>query len=397
MQKRSKKIALVLALLGLLTQIPFAYHRFHIWRISVRISTMKAGEHTIEDGRYKDYPGVIHVHTSLGGHSTATIEELINGSSGLAYVVITEHTAADYDSAAMTLNGMHNGILFVGGNELNTQSSDRLLLIPGTAEAYEKRSTETPLFLPIFQKQGRLAFVAYPDRFTNWDSTFDGVEIFNLNESTKAMNWVWLSFDVLWSYHKYPELTLATHLSRPDFNLQKYDEVASRRKVALFAGSDAHSNIGFHLLGDDAGNKILRLKFDDYATIFRIMRTHVLLDRSIELTQDSLLNALRQGHDYVSLDILSDPKGFLFFAGDKGMGDEIKLTENPTLKVRTPHRSRIVLLRNGTRVSETRDTTETTFTPKEGGAYRVEVFLDSLGKPFEAMPWIISNPIYVVQ
>ncbi len=79
------------------------------------------------------------------------------------------------------------------------------------------------------------------------------------------------------------------------------------------------------------------------------------------------------------------------------MGDEIKLTENPTLKVRVPQRSRIVLLRNGTKVSETPDTTETTFTPKEGGAYRVEVFLDSLGKPFEQMPWITSNPIYVVQ
>jgi hypothetical protein len=35
--------------------------------------------------------------------------------------------------------------------------------------------------------------------------------------------------------------------------------------------------------------------------------------------------------------------------------------------------------------------------PKESGAYRVEVFLDSLGKPFAQMPWITSNPIYVVQ
>jgi hypothetical protein len=358
---------------------------------------MKAGARTFGDGRYTDYPGVIHVHTSLGGHSTGTMDELINGSKGLAYVVITEHTATYYDSAAMTLNGMHNGILFIGGNELNTQSSDRLLMVPGTAEAYEKRSTVTPLFLPIFQKQGRLVFVAYPDRFTSWDTTFDGVEVFNLSESTKAMNWIRLSFDILWSYHKYPELTVATHLSRPDFNLQKYDEVASRRRVTLFAGSDAHSNIGFHLLGDDAGNKILRLKFDDYATIFRIARTHVLLDKNTELTQDSLLNAFRQGHDYFSLDILSDPTGFLFVSGDKLMGDEVKLTENPKLKIRVPQRSRIVLLRNGTKVSETPDTTEAFFMPKESGAYRVEVFLDSLGKPFEQMPWITSNPIYVAQ
>jgi hypothetical protein len=139
------------------------------------------------------------------------------------------------------------------------------------------------------------------------------------------------------------------------------------------------------------------LKFDDYATIFRIARTHVLLDRNTELTQESLLNAFRQGHDYFSLDILSDPKGFLFVSGDKMMGDEVKLAEGTKLKVRVPQRSRVVLLRNGTKVSETKDTNEAFFMPKESGAYRVEVFLDSLGTPFEKMPWITSNPIYVVQ
>jgi hypothetical protein len=255
---------------------------------------------------------------------------------------------------------------------------------------------KTPSFLDLFQSQGRLVFVAYPETFKSWDSRFDGVEIFSLNESISALNKVWLALEIIWSYHKYPELTLAIRFSRPDFNLRKYDEVTARRRVSLFAGSDAHSNIGFHLLGDDAGNKILKIKFDDYDTIFRIVRTHVLLDQNTELTQESLLGALRQGHAYVGVDILSDPKGFSFVAGDKSMGDEIEFTENPVLKVRTPQHARIVLFRDGTKVFEAADTTETTFTPTECGAYRVEVFLDSLGKPFDQMPWIISNPIYVV-
>jgi hypothetical protein len=29
------------------------------------------------------------------------------------------------------------------------------------------------------------------------------------------------------------------------------------------------------------------------------------------------------------------------------------------------------------------------------GTYRVEVYRDDLGSPFDKMPWIISNPIYV--
>jgi hypothetical protein len=31
----------------------------------------------------------------------------------------------------------------------------------------------------------------------------------------------------------------------------------------------------------------------------------------------------------------------------------------------------------------------------EPGTYRIEVYRDDLGSPFDQMPWIISNPIYV--
>jgi hypothetical protein len=396
MKAGSKKIALILAAIGLLTQIPFAYHRYRIGKLSDRIAALSATGHASDDERFEDFPGVIHVHTSLGGHSTATIEDLLKGAKGLSFVVSTEHIASNFDTSALTLNGVHNGTLFVGGHELSTGSGDRLLLVPGSEDAAELRTESTPSFLKTFHKRGRLAFVAYPETFTSWDSKFDGVEIFSLNESVSALNKVRLALEIIWAYHKYPELTLAIRFSRPDFNLQKYDEVASQRRITLFVGSDAHSNIGFHLLGDDAGNKILRIKFDDYATIFKIAKTHVLLDKYTELTRESLLDALRQGHDYVSMDILSDPKGFSFIAGDKSMGDEIKFEKSPVLKVKTPRPSRIVVFRNGTKVSETSNTTEATFEPEECGAYRVEVFLDSLGAPFDQMPWIISNPIYVI-
>ncbi len=106
-----------------------------------------------ENPDYKDLAGVIHVHTSLGGHSTATLEELLEGSKGLDFVVVTEHTANILDTAALTLNGLHEGTLFVGGNELDTASSDRLLLIPGTHEAFLKRNTDTPVFLPNFKRR----------------------------------------------------------------------------------------------------------------------------------------------------------------------------------------------------------------------------------------------------
>jgi hypothetical protein len=393
--KRWKKILLVLVGIVAVSQIPFIYRRVQIGRLSARIAEQNAAGTTLENPRYKDLAGAIHVHTSLGGHSSATFEELIDGARGLDFVVLTEHTSASIDTAAMTLNGTHGGVLFVGGNELDTHSSDRLLMVPGTAEAYARRNTKTWEFLPPFQKEGRLAFVTYPERFSSWDTTFDGIEVFNLNSNLSKVSYGLFFLDALWSYGKYPELTVATHLSRPDAYLQKYDEVARTRRITLFAGSDAHSNIGFHLLADDAGNKFLSLKFDDYATIFRIVKTHVLLAADQALSQETLLEALKQGHCYIGFDALGETKGFSFSAGEKIMGDEVTLAELPSLKVALPEKARIVLFKDGSRISEAPDAKEMTFQPKERGSYRVEVFLDSLGKPFNRLPWIISNPIYV--
>jgi hypothetical protein len=185
------------------------------------------------------------------------------------------------------------------------------------------------------------------------------------------------------------------HLSRPDENLRKFDEVARKRRITLFAGSDAHSNLGFHLFGDDSGNKHFNLKFDEYATVFRILKTHVLLERDKALTQQALLEALRVGHSFIGFDVLSETTGFSFSAGDKVMGDDTALSDTLQFKVAIPQSARIVLLKDGTGIAGASDVREMVFQPKERGTYRVEVFMDSLGKPFDRLPWIISNPIYV--
>jgi hypothetical protein len=394
--KRRKKIAFVCLVLAVLSQVPFFYRHVQIGRLSERIAALNESRWPSHDPPYRDLAGVIHVHTALGGHSRATLEELIEGSKGLDYVVITEHTANLLDTAALTLNGTYEGTLFVGGNELDTHSGDRLLLIPGTHEAYLRRNVETPEFLAPFQKEGRLAFVAYPDRFHSWNTAnVDGIEVFNLSTSTRDVNYVLFIFDMLWAYRNHSDLTLATHLSRPDENLKKYDEAAKTRRLTLFAGSDAHSNIGLNFLGDETGKKVLGLKFDRYADVFRVVRTHVLLENGKDLTQATLLDALKQGHCYIGFDVLGDTKGFSFSAGWKIQGDEVKLADGLSLNVTVPMDARIVLLKNGHQISEAKAARELAFTPKEPGSYRVEVFLDSFGKPFDRLPWILSNPIYV--
>ncbi len=134
--------------------------------------------------------------------------------------------------------------------------------------------------------------------------------------------------------------------------------------IPLFAGSDAHSNIGFHFFGDETGNKLLDFKFDDYAMIFRVVRTHVLLESGKELTQETLLNALRLGHCFIGFDVLGDTKGFSFTAGQKIQGDEVPFSAGMSLEVHVPLPSRISVLKDGQEVGGSSRPTKLRFSPR---------------------------------
>jgi hypothetical protein len=400
-----KKIALILLGILLLIQIPFIYRRFQIGSLADKINTLNAERKEISNPNFKEYKGIIHAHTSLGGHSTGSFDELIEGANAnnLDFVVMTEHTSPLYDTAALTLNGIYGNTLFVGGQEADTASGDRFLMITGGGETFQDAKMETPQFLEKYHAQNKLALITYPEKFKTWSSDFDGVEVFSLHTNAKKASWFCAFFDLFWSYSAYPDLTIADYFQRPDENLQKFDEIAAQKKSLLFAGSDAHSNIGFHLLGDDAGNKLINLKIDRYWIIFRLVRQHVLLEKDKPLTPENLLAALKKGNSFVGFDVLSDTTGFSFTAENgaetKIQGDEIALApQGVKLTAAAPQAAKFVFFRNGEKISETSESMrafEQGFTAKQAGTYRVEVYLSSLGGNFDKTPWIISNPIYV--
>ncbi len=395
-----KKIAIILLVIILLAQIPFVYNRYKFGQLHDKINALQTQRIETANQNYKDYKGVIHVHTAIGGHSTGTFDELVDGAAknSLDFVVMTEHTAALYDTSALTLQGNVGGVLFVNGQEVET-ATDRFLLLPGSADAGRMNRVATTDFLAQIHTNNNLAFITYPEKHKTWDADFDGIEVFSLHTNSKKMSPFFVLFDAIWSYYSYPELVLAKYFERPQENLRKFDEVTKQKKSTLFAGADAHSNIGFHLFGDDAGNKLINLKIDRYETIFRAMRNHVLLEKDKPLTQENLLQALKNGHCFIGLDGLSDTNGFVFSAENgteqKITGDEIALTENLTLKASAPQTARFVIFKNGEKVFEETSVAQINLPVKEKGTYRAEVYLDSLGAPFDKMPWIISNPIYV--
>ena len=396
-----KKISICLLCIAFLSQVPFIINRLKTRSLASQIASQETNQNQSSDSKYKDYKGVIHVHSFLGGHSTGTFDELISSAreNKLDYVVMTEHTSEFYDTSAMTLRGRNEDILFVGGNETSVGDGNRFLVLNGFPDLAKANKLKTPEFLSETHSREKLAFVTYPHKFKAWDDDIDGIEVFSLHTNAKLMNPVTFIFDALWSYRAYPGLTLARYFERPAKNLEKFDELAKTKKLTLFAGSDAHSNLGLHI-GDDSNNKYINLKFDRYETIFKLVRTHILLPKDVTLNQENLLTALKNGNTFIGLDILGDTSGFTFTAQNsdeiKILGEEILLEDGKiTLKAKAPQASRFIILKNGEIVYESGITNQVSFEPKEKGAYRIEVYLDPLGTPFDKMPWIISNPIYV--
>jgi hypothetical protein len=401
--KRWQKLLLWLLALVLLSQIPFAYRRYRLGRLQAAIQQLNASRiATASDGKYLEYKGVSHVHSALGGHSHGTFEEIIAAAKAndLNFVLLTEHTAQLYNTADLTLKGDYGGILFINGNEVNPAGADRLLLFPGL----ESQGTGGESLESILQ-HGRadkgLSFVAYPQEFRSWNSTFyDGIEVYNLYTNARRINPLVMFFDGLWSYRSYPDLLFANFYHRPDENLLLWDQqtAARPRRIVALGGNDAHANIGVSL-NDANGRPLVGLKLDPYERSFRLLRVHVLMPAGESLNRETLLAAIAQGHCFIAFDLFGDSAGFSFTASTgtatKIQGDEVTLASDLKLTINTPVASRIVLFKDGTAINDESGLNKKEYAVTERGTYRVEVYLPQLPRPGGTAPWIISNPIYV--
>ncbi|MDQ3667548.1 MAG: hypothetical protein M3410_13420 [Acidobacteriota bacterium] len=400
--KTWKKLLLLLLVLILLSQIPFAYRRYKLGRLNAAIQQTNSQRIASQDD-FAEYKGAMHVHSFLGGHSTGNFDEIIAAarSNELDFVVMTEHPSKNFSTAEMALKGVHAGVLFINGNEVSTAQSDRLLVIPGNESAADANQHSTQQVVTRAKARNATVFVAYPEEFKGWDSTgYDGVEVYNLYTNAREINPIVMFFDGLWSYRSYPNLLFATFYKRPAESLRRWDTAVSTRKQRLVAvaGNDAHANVGLALKGT-SGNTLLGLKLDPYERSFRLVRVHVLIPNGGSFDAETLRGALAAGHCFIGFDLFSDSSGFRF-TGSNGketriQGDEITLEREIHLNVTAPISSRIVLLRDGNVIQSESGLIRKEFIVTERGSYRVELYLPQLPGSVSTQPWILSNPIYV--
>ena len=374
-----KKLALAFVVVLLLTQIPFAYRRYKLHKLSAAINQINSQRTTPETSpKWSEYKGVIHVHSFLGGHSSGTFSDIIAAAKAnqLDFVVMTEHTEQDFDTAAMTLKDRHAGVLFVNGNESAAANGDRLLTLPEN-----------------------ISIAAYPENFQDWNAPgLSGVEVYNVYTNARQANPVTAFFDVLWSHRAYPDLLFGLYYERPTEGLKKWDQGLAHARLTATPGNDAHANIGLSLQ-DGTGKTWAGIQLDPYSTSFRLVRLHVLIDSGKTLDTAQLLNAIKAGHCFIGFDLFGDTSGFSFAVSTPTQtaiqGDEITLQSNTRLRIQTPVASRILLFRDGAVILNESGITTKEFPVTKRGVYRVEVYLPEIERIIGEKPWIISNPIYV--
>lgn len=243
---------------------------------------------------------------------------------------------------------------------------------------------------------GGAAFAAHPlsqrpdFRWSGWTLPGPwGLELLNGDSQWREAGWGRLLLTAS-LYGPNSRYALLRSLSPPASTLQQWDRLLASRDVAGIAGADAHSRVPI--------SRRMAPRFPSYESLFRLAQNHVLLDRPLSKDAASdartIAEALARGRSYVGLDALASAAGFSFTAASEGrrstMGETVLGAGSLRLRAggRMPPGTRIRLLKDGQLHSEAAGALDV---PASGpGVYRVEAYV-----PGSALPWILTNPIYV--
>lgn len=320
-------------------------------------------------GVYHDYRAVLHVHAEDAPHTLGKREEVLAAAkqTGVQVVMFTDHNGPKPE----TWRGLKDGVLFIAGAE-----KDGSLVYPEPAPGLRFHSH-------VEQHQGRAA------------EGFDGTEIYNRHpdaeDDKELIEYLkslpkdparWQEFAALAG--KYPDEIFGAGVDPWPLYLEHWDKIQAVRPFTGVGANDAHQNTILAAPG------LPKITLDPYAVSFRNLSTHIL---ARELTQEAIMQSLREGRAYVSHDWLCDPAGFAFAAantlGFYEVGDRVPMLGATQLVIRTPVVSTIKLFHNGVLLAEkTADRFESP--AREPGAYRAEAWLTVDGEP---RLWIYSNPI----
>ncbi len=348
--------------------------------------------------------GVFHVHSDRSDGS-ASVDDIAAAAAraGLEFVIFTDHGDGTRTPDPPVYRA---GVLCIDAVEISTSGGHYIALgLPASPYPLAGEALEV---VEDVRRLGGFGIVAHPAsakadlQWKDFGLEYDGIEWLNADsqwrdESSRAIGAAALR------YMLRPSEALAALLDRPDHALAQWDHSTRRRQVVGLAGADAHAHLASVGRGRDAGGTAFA--FPGYEPVFRAFSNNVALARPLGgekwAAQDAalLLAGIRAGRVFTTIDMVAAPARFSFEGriddASYPMGARLQTAQPVALAVRAqgPPGARIVLLADGNRVA-TVEGEALNFIATSPAAYRVEVLVPGApGTP--AIPWIVSNPIYI--
>jgi len=345
----------------------------------------------------------LHMHTRFsdgdGSHKDIAIAAM---KAGLDAVIVTDHNVWVNGPEGYFVDGDKRVLLMVG-EEIHDQARQpqkNHLLVFGAHRELATYAYDPQMLLDAVGRVGGLAFIAHPVdpaapsvnegdiSWVDWSiHGFTGLELWNGFSEFKPR----IKSKLHAIYYAYFPRRIAQG-PLPEA-LHRWDELlSSGNKVVAVGGSDAHSH-RMHL-------GPLRRTIFPYEFHFRAINTHVFVPRPLctDAASDAsmVLDALRQGHCFIGYDLPAPTRGFSLIAHGllqtALMGDKLDCKGGVTFTIRLPRRTECILLKDGKPVRTWRNHDLCTFITTDPGVYRVEVYINYLGR---RRGWIYSNPVYV--
>ncbi|MBT4331925.1 MAG: PHP domain-containing protein [Candidatus Cloacimonetes bacterium] len=344
----------------------------------------------IFDKKYFELTGCIHNHTTYSFDGDVKLKKILKAAkkNELDYLTINDHHTKEAQNDEAVTN--ENDLIVIVGVEVNDPDKNNHFLVFNSDEIIKGKKVEE--YTSKYAETDAICFAAHPfekrssKQFRKYiwtdikNDNFDGIEIWNylsewIGKLNPKLNGI---FFVL-----FPSLFIK-HPPRETLNY--WDELNNVGKRRSAIGSvDAHSEriekFGF------------KFEFLTHKTLFRSIRTNVLLSEDKQIDQQNILEAIKRGNSYIVNYKVGNP--YDFYAGIAAskensaiFGEELKFTDNLYYYFRLPKIARVKLFRNGKKIATEHDD-KGRFEITQKGNYRLEIYKFGYG-------WIFTNNIYVI-
>ena len=348
--------------------------------------------------------GAIHVHStrSDGSGDPASIAAAA-ARAGLNFVIFTDHGDATRQPDEPRYI---DGVLCIDAVELSTDHGHVVAL--GLPRVPYPLGGEARDVLDDIARLGGFAIAAHidsPKSDLQWSdrmTALGGIEWLNADSEWRDESFSSLARG-LFMYPAYGTAALTTLLDRPISVLERWDALTAERRIVAIAGSDAHARLGLRNLGESEGGGSA-LHVPSYENTFRMFSNvlpSVTLSGDARQDAEVVLAAIREGRLYSVIDGLAGP-GTLSFTATSGtttvsFGDVLPNADAATIlrvSIQGPEDAQLALMKNGEVLETSTGATLERIVTGAPAVYRAEVSLPGApGDP--AVPWMMSNPIYV--